>query len=68
MVQLTGGYFPKVDGLKTAVFKPGKLAEPIFPASEVNVRYEVIPSKILATKVLKECLRGRVNGAANPGS
>ena len=41
MVQLTGGDFTKVSGLKTAVdskvFEPGKLAEPISPACEVLV-------------------------------
>lgn len=41
MVQLTGGDFPKVDGLETAVdfkvFKPGKLIEPISPACEVLI-------------------------------
>ena len=41
MVQLTGGDFTKVNGLKTVVdfkvFEPGKLAEPISPACEVLV-------------------------------
>ena len=70
MVQLTGGDFTKVNGLKTAVdfkvFEPGKLAEPISPVCEVLVRYGVSPSKILATEALKQCLRWQGKWSCKP--
>ena len=47
MVQLTGGNFSKVNGLKAAV--NFKVFEPTSPAGEVLVRYGVIPSKVFVT-------------------